>query len=235
MKATALMCTYGRHQFVERSVRMFLEQDYENKHIVIFQNSPEFQTMHEEYPNITLVNQTGFETMGNVYEEAIKHMPLDTDLVFVWDDDIYFPNHISNGVAGILKYKKLAYKHKFSLMRNKYEISTISNTLEATWALRKELLLEVGFSNCNFTDSHRAWVSYCRENNEVYVDEDSPITFCYSWNNPESLVVHISSIEKLKNSKEIHHTYSTDHGDGVITPCSVESIHQLYSEFVKYI
>jgi hypothetical protein len=51
MKATALMCTYGRHNFVERSVRMFLEQDYENKHLVIFQNSPVFQTMDQEYFN----------------------------------------------------------------------------------------------------------------------------------------------------------------------------------------
>jgi hypothetical protein len=176
MKATALMCTYGRHNFVERSVRMFLEQDYENKHLLIFQNSPVFQAMDREYPNITLVNQSGFDTVGDVFEEAIKHLPSDTDVVFIWDDDdIYFSNHISNGVAGILKYNKLAYKPKFAWMRDKHEISKISNTLEATWALRKEILLHTGFSKHNFTDSHRAWVWYCEENDQVYVDDKAPL------------------------------------------------------------
>jgi hypothetical protein len=236
MKATALMCTYGRHNFVERSVRMFLEQDYENKHLVIFQNSPVFQTLDQEYPDITLVNQSGFDTVGDVFEEAIKYLPSDTDLVFIWDDDdIYFKNHISNGVAGILKYNKSAYKPKFALMRDKYEISKISNTLEATWALRKEILLHAGFSKYNFTNSHRAWVRYCEENDKVYIDDKSPITFCYAWNNPEGVVVHTSAIENEENSKQIHHRLSADHGDRVITPCSIEKLNELYAEFSLYV
>lgn len=236
MKATALMCTYGRHFFLERSVRMFLEQDYENKHLVIFQNSPVFQTMHQEYPNVTLVNQTGFDTVGDVFEEAIKHIPDDTDLVFVWDDDdIYFRNHLSNGVAGIKKYNKLGYKPKYSLFKDAGEISVISNTLEATWALKKELLLNVGFSKYNFSDSHQAWVTYCFENDEVYEDEESPITFCYTWRNPEGVVVHTSSIESHPNSKQIHHANSSDHGDRVITPCSVEYLNGLYAELKEYL
>lgn len=236
MKATALMCTYGRHYFVERSVRMFLEQDYENKHLVIFQNSPIFQTLDQDYPNITLVNQTGFNTMGDVFEEAIKHLPSDTDLVFIWDDDdIYFPNHLRNGVAGIIKYKKLAYKPQYSLFRDRFEISRVSNTLEATWALRKELLFNVGFSKYNFSDSHRAWVTYCKENDEVSVDEDSPITFCYTWNNPEGLVIHTSAIEKRLDSKEIHHLYSNDNGDGIITPCELNDLINLYAEFDQFL
>lgn len=235
MKAAALMCTYGRHSFVERSVRMFLEQDYEKKHLVIFQNSPVFQTMDREYPNITLVNQSGFDTVGDVFEEAVKHLPSDTDLVFIWDDDdIYFRNHISNGVAGILKYNKPAYKPKFALMRNKNGISKTSNTLEATWALRKEILLHVGFSKYNFSDSHRAWVWYCEENDQVYVDYDSPITFCYIWNDPEGMIIHTSGIENEENSKQIHHRLSADHGDRVITPCSKEKLNELYAEFKGY-
>jgi hypothetical protein len=235
MKATALMCTYGRHNFVERSVKMFLEQDYENKHLVIFQNSPIFQTMDQEYPDITLVNQSGFDTVGDIFEEAIKYLPSDTDLVFIWDDDdIYFRNHISNGVAGIVKYKKPAYKPKFALMRDKYEISKISNILEASWVLRKEILFNIGFSKHNFTDSHRTWVNYCIENNEVYEDE-SILTYCYTWNNPEGMVAHTSGIEYYKNSKQIHHRLSADHGDRVITPCSKEKLNELYAEFTEYI
>lgn len=236
MKATALMCTYGRHKFVERSVRMFLEQDYENKHLLIFQNSPVFQSLDKEYPNITIINQSGFDTMGDVFEEAIKYLPEDTDLVFVWDDDdIYFKNHLSNGVAGILRYGKPAYKPKSVLMRNGYDISWVSNTLEATWALKKEILFNVGFSKHNFTDSHRAWVRYCCDNNLVYEDEKSPITFCYSWGNPEGVVIHTSGIENEENSKQIHHRLSTDHGDRVITPCSHEELNILLAEFKEYL
>jgi len=236
MKATALMCTYGRHKFLERSVRMFLEQDYENRHLIIFQNSPVFQTMDREYPNITLVNQTGFDTVGDVFEEDIKYLPPDTDVVFIWDDDdIYFNNHISNGVAGLLKYNKPAYKPKFSLMRDNNGISKISNTLEATWALRKEILLVAGFSKYNFSDSHRAWVVYCEENNKVYVDYESPVTFCYVWNDPERAIVHTSSIENKSNSKQIHHRLSFDHGDRVITPCSKDELDRLYAEFNNYL
>src|ERR1035437_2926475 len=111
MKATALLCTYGRHFFLERSVRMFVEQDYEDKHLVIFQNSPVFQDLQQAYENITLVNDTGFDSLGDIYATAIKHIPQDTNFIFIWDDDdIYFPQHISKGVAGIIKNKKLAYK-----------------------------------------------------------------------------------------------------------------------------
>ena len=236
MKATALMCTYGRHSFLERSVRMFLEQDYEDKHLVIFQNSPVFQTLDQEYPNITLVNQTGFDTVGDVFEEAIKYIPSDTDLVFIWDDDdIYFKNHISNGVAGILKYNKPAYKPMYALLKETQGLSRTSNTLEATWALRKEVLYHTGFSKYNFSDSHKAWVDYCNNNNLVYVDEKSPITFCYIWDDPEHLIVHTSAIEEKSNSRQIHHRFSADHGDRVITPCSKEIVDSLFVEMNAFL
>lgn len=191
--------------------------------------------MDREYTSITLVNQSGFDTVGKVFEEAIKHLPSDTDLVFIWDDDIYFRNHISNGVAGILKYNKPAYRPKFALIRNKYEIGKISNTLEATWVLRKEILRNTGFSKHNFTDSHRAWVWYCEENDKVYIDDKATITYCYTWNNPEGVVIHTSGIENEENSRQIHHRLSADHGDRIITPCSKEKLDELYAEFKGYI
>lgn len=236
MKATALMCTYGRHKFLERSVRMFLEQDYEDKHLVIFQNSPIFQVMDKDYPNITLVNQCGFETVGEIYEEAIKHIPEDTDYVFIWDDDdIYFRNHISNGISGALKYGKPAYKPKYALMKSNEGVARISNTLEATWALRKEILLTAGFSKYNFSDSHRAWVRYCYDNDLVYEDSESPITFCYIWDDPTGFILHTSGIEDESNGKQIHHRLSGDHGDRVITPCSKAELDYFMDKYLTQI
>lgn len=235
-KVTAIMATYGRHYCSERSIRMFLEQDYQNKHLLVLQNSPVFQRLAKEYNNITLVNKTGFDCMGDIFEEALNHIPSDTEFVCIWDDDdIYFRNHLSNGVRGITKCGKMGYKPKRSLFKKGDVVSAVSNTFEGSWILKLELLKKTGFNKLTFSNPHKLWVNYCIENNQGFFDPDSPFTYCYSWNNPEAPVYHVSGREKNPDNRELHHRSSTDHGDGIITPISLDALDRLYLGFDEHL
>lgn len=125
MRVFAILATCGRHTCLERSVKMFLDQDYKYKHLIIFQNSEHFQELDsgDDYSwfDVTVINQPknidgkNYTSLGDIYNTAKELMNFyskagyidfveERDIITFWDDDdLFLPDHISKGVEGLKK------------------------------------------------------------------------------------------------------------------------------------
>jgi len=97
--AVCLCCTYGRPTELGEAVKCFLDQDYENKHLIISNDQEGVILKMEDLPqNITIVNHPKrFSSLGEK-RNAIK-CQMEADYYFVWDDDdLYTPWRISKSI-----------------------------------------------------------------------------------------------------------------------------------------
>lgn len=241
MKVCAIMATHGRHKCAERSLGLFIRQDYAyratngaSKHLLIYQNSdvPQYfdgnvtemdivSFITRESRVASIVNDPGpFTSLGDIYTQALKHVPEDTDLITFWDDDdIFLPNHISEGVAGYLRAKergKIAYKPAQSYYRDPRGISLMSNTLEPSIFVEYEHVKKYGFSD-KTTEQHLQWVEPLVSNDLIFVDPSGPPTLIYNWGDNFPTYKTSGDYHNPKNFENCR-ANSKDHGDGILTP-----------------
>ncbi|MEM6258481.1 MAG: glycosyltransferase [Planctomycetota bacterium] len=95
--------TYGRPAYVHEVVRMFLEQDYPNKELVILNDCPGqvFTCQLPGNAGIRIFNMTErYKTLGEKRNACIEHAR--GELIAVWDDDdAYLPWYLSYSVDQI--------------------------------------------------------------------------------------------------------------------------------------
>lgn len=243
MKVCAITATCGRHTCVERCLSFFLNQDYVDRHLLIYQNSEVHQTLDKKIDKsvVTLVNQhidsiTGkrYETLGAIYNDALKYVPEDTDvIIFMDDDDIFLPNHISNGVEGLKRamlrsdrpYK--AYKPSKAYFRHSAGITEVEgNTMEPSIFVLASHIREYGFS-LKTTEQHLQWVHPLVGDGTIFVDPEATSTLIYNWGD--------NSIPTFKTSGDFHNphnfenyrNFSQDHGDLILSPQDVSYYYTL--------
>jgi len=244
------MATCGRHTCVERSVRMFLDQDYKNKTLFIFQNSVIPQRLDENvgYRDVILINRplnlesNRYKSLGDIYRTALYFLNqevelTDDDIITFWDDDdLFLPNHISAGVRGYKKGENarklfgprfIAYKPAKSYYRHMNGIELMSNTLEPSIFVKATHILEHGFSDTT-TEQHLQWVDPLVRDQSIFVDPEGEPTLIYNWGDYD--------IPTYKTSGDCHNpdnfdncrNYSSEHGDQIITPLSEKEIKKYY-------
>lgn len=91
---SCIMPTYGRPRLVPESIEMFLEQDYPNKELIIFNDCPG-QVYRANLPGVRIFNiDHRFQSLGEKRNSAIEQA--NGDVIAVWDDDdIYLPWRLS--------------------------------------------------------------------------------------------------------------------------------------------
>lgn len=230
MKIVGLMATHGRHYYCERSVGMFLNQSHENKHLVILQNSSTPQKLDKEYSNITLVNEHNFNNLGEIYNRMLDFVPADADLICIFDDDdIFLPNHFSEGELGFIRGRKKAYKPERSYFWCGNDVKKISNVLETSWFIDANVIRKTRFRN-ESKKQHFNWIDWVIENQQVYVDSNGKSTMACVWGNQEHPLYH-SSGDPTERNFENFRSVMTDHGDQVITPWSGLVLDGVYKKF----
>lgn len=127
MTVCAILATCGRHTLLERSLRMFLDQENglvgEGEHalypiyrLLIYNNSDVELKMDNDiwggvtgYKHVRLVNnhldsRTGerYTNLGAIYNDALEYaQEWDPDVIVHWDDDdLFMPNHLMEGLKG---------------------------------------------------------------------------------------------------------------------------------------
>lgn len=228
MKIYSICCTYNRHRLLERSVGCFLAQDYEDKHLLIYNNSPEKLRMDRNYKNIWLINnhistKTGrpYENTGDIFSDALWCIPSDVDIIHFWDDDDeYLPSHISEGVKGMqeaIEMGKKAYKPKYSYFRYQKEPQRLAdNLMEPSIFVLKEWVEAYGFSE-HSSAYHSPWTSALFKHKKIHVKEKGEPTFIYDWSD-EAQAFKISGAGHNPDNFQNHKENSKDVGDGIITP-----------------
>jgi hypothetical protein len=225
-KVVAITATAGRHRCIERSVRFFLDQDYSNCVQLIYQNSPIEQRLNTNIDpsRVMLVNRCThinggqpYKTLGAIYNDAITYVPEDTDLICFWDDDdIFLPNHISEGVAGFLRGGKKAYKPLWSYYRGERKVVKVQNNMEPSVFVLLEHIKEYGFSDTT-TEQHLQWMKALGQ--DLYVDPNGTSTMIYNWGD-DFFTWKTSGDPNNPENFNNYRKQSKDHGDGIITPLS---------------
>jgi hypothetical protein len=239
----AICATSGRHTLLERSVRMFLEQDYEGLHkLLIFNNSKVPQILHlpGELPlhkRVILINscEKNYQNLGEIYNDTLEFM--NTDLVTFWDDDdLFLKNHISEGAKGYIKatlrserpYR--AYKPEKSYYRSINGIELVANTLEPSIFTETDVIRACGFKKTT-SDQHMSWVSYLQLTNTLFTDPEGVPTLIYNWGDRDIPTWKTSGDPLNPNNFSNYRRFSQDNGDGIVTPISKKE----YQSFFKSI
>lgn len=251
MKVCAIMATCGRHKLAERSIRFFLDQDYKDEHLLlIYNNSSVHQALHiEEAKNsnttihysaemgnksVILINKDpdiSYSNLGEIYTDALKYVPEDTDVIVHWDDDdIFLPNHITEGVKGLekaIEEGKISYKPAQSYYRHPGGIQLMSNTLEPSIFVLASHIREHGYG-LTTTDQHLQWVNPLVYGGKIRVDEAGASTLIYNWGDTDIPTFKTSGNAGHPNNFKNYRDFSRDHGDQVLIPWKKEEVQKYY-------
>ena len=242
MKVCCITATCGRLHSLQRNVRMFLEQDYEDKVQLIFQNSPAHLQLDPSVPKeVIIVNnhldlQTGkrYETLGAIYRDALTFVPEDVEVINHFDDDdVFLPMHISEGVKGLLESGKTAYKCKKSIFLTRGNPAILTeNVMEPSIFVKKGHVKKYGYGQ-ETSAQHLQWVDPLLASKELFANPNGIPTLAYNWNGLGETVFKTSGDPKNPNNFKNYHTYSQDYGQGILTPVSKEEIREFYKK-IKY-
>lgn len=241
MRVWAIMATCGRHTLAERSLAMFIQQDYKGfSNLLIYNNSPEELDLASiptgENQSIKLVNnhidcETGerYNSLGAIYRDAIEHVPEDAEAIIHWDDDdLFLPNHITEGVKGLKRGQKDAYKPAKSYYRHPGGVELMSNTLEPSIFTKAAHIRKHGYS-LTTSDQHLQWVNPLVYEGRIYVDDNGPATLIYNWGDNNIPTFKTSGNAGSPRNFDNYRTFSRDHGDGILTPWRKEDLEQYYN------
>ncbi len=221
-KVNCVMTTYGRFTCVERSVKCFLEQDYENKYLLIFNTALTPLELGESLrgKNITIINQqveskTGrpYTEVGTIREDAFNTVYSPNDIYICWDDDdIYHSKeHISRGVQKLIECKNYSWKPKYSYFTydGGVTFSKVENAMEASVLTYMKHVKEYGFKKSN-GDEH-SWFHSLWNKGKISTEDLIP-SYTYVWG--EQIARHKQSGNiKHPNNFEMHKEASTDFGE----------------------
>jgi hypothetical protein len=239
----AITASCGRMRCLRRSLTMFLEQDYDGPHThLIFNNSDHpLELRLPELPSnkqVILVNSInkGYKSLGEIYNDCLLHIPDSIDIVYHQDDDDYFlPNHISEGVKGMERNQKIAYKPRESYYRHAGGVTLLNNVLEPSIFLKASHLKEYGYHEGKSVAQHHKWLAPLEQNHQIASEEGAPATFIYNWSNNDIPVFKTSGAGDTPTNFGNYRSFSQDFGDYIVAPVPVESYNHVFKEIPQYV
>lgn len=227
MNVFCITATCGRHKSLERCVQLFLDQDYSESHtLLIFNNSEVKQQLDKNIcsKNIILVNNyidyktnKKYTNLGAIYRDALSMIPDNCNLVnFFDDDDLFYPNHITEGVKGFIRGNKEAYKPLYSLYRHSKGVDKVNNVLEPSIFVSFNWVKKYGVREST-SDQHLQWLLPLIEQEKIFSDPEGVSTMIYNWGDDYS-AFKTSGDMNNPNNFENYRKNSQDHGDKIITP-----------------
>jgi hypothetical protein len=217
-----------------------MNQDYEDVIQVIYNNSDVEQRLNKHVgSNIILINncwdlitKKAYENVGAIFRDALTFIPDDIEAVtFFDDDDIFLPNHVSEGVKGLKKafsVGKKAYKPYNSYYKDSRGIHKVHNTLEPSVFIDLTYLHLKGFRP-TVVDYHQGWYDQAIKEDMMLVDKDGTPTFIYDWSGQMG-VFKISGGKNDSRNLYNHGVNSADHGDHIVTPISTKEAEKYYEQ-----
>lgn len=233
MNVVSIVTTYNRDRCLQRSLRSFIEQDYSGEHtMLIFNTGVATSLPYIDLPSnktIQLFNITkDYKSVGEKHFDALQ-LITDADLVTHSDvDDLFLPNHISEGVLGFKKGGKLAYKPKISYYKDYRGVHKDENVFEPSIFIDYKYLQGKGyfFNNVKY---HDKWLLPLIQNNDIFVDPEGKSTFMYDWSG--EIPVHKMSGRPDTNSNFLlSQQNETDSGSGITIPLEKEIFYKYLTQ-----
>lgn len=241
----SLCATKNRFTHMRKLIRCFLEQDYPGKHyLLIYNNSTDIQSLGEfpmsDNKEIILINnyiskKTGkpYTQLGDIYNDILSVIDiLNPEVVSLFeDDDLYLPNHVSEGVKGLQKGGKNGYKPQKSWFIDTVGMRLQENVMEPSVFLKYSYIKERGYGS-GTADAHLHWYGDLRANDDLFVDPEGYPTFLYDWSN-RIPAYKVSGDPVNPENFENCTKHSQDIGSGVLTPISREELAEYEPNYYK--
>ena len=142
MKISCLMATHGRYTMVCRALSMFLNQDYQNKELIILNNHE--KPLYFEHGAVRIINDIKLPTLGHCRQELLRQAS--GEFVRTWDDDdFYMPWTLSQNLAYIGDKPAWKPEHSWYYPVNDKRMSLGGNAFEASILFRKDFVEGVGY------------------------------------------------------------------------------------------
>jgi len=176
---SCLTATYGRVTFLKQAVACFMEQDYENRELVVLNNHP--TPIACDLPGVRILNEPGYPTLGDCRNRLLEEAR--GEFVRTWDDDdLYLPHAISQGVQMIPKDAP-AWKPTYSWSWHKGKpIELRGNQYEASATWRTDYVRSVGYLSGSGGNEHKPLIEGLgKYGGMTKKDMKSEASYCYRW------------------------------------------------------
>lgn len=242
-----ITCFFCRHYHVERVIRCFLNQDIKEPiTLLLYNNSKIAQQLDTfEIPdnrNIILINnfldlETGREytNTGDIFRDALTYIPKECTIVsFMDSDDIFLPNHASEGMRRMkaaYKHNQLAYKPYFSyFLFGKNQIEKAHNNMEPSIFVDRNYVEKEGFHSVS-ASYHQKWLDKLISTGQLYCPFWGTPTFIYCWEDGHNTHKISGAGDNVDNFLS-HRLKEVEDGDGILSPAKMEIV-QKYYDLIK--
>jgi len=246
MKLSFICTTFRRYRCVERIIEQFLQQDYRNSELVIFntdEENPFSLNSSLEYSNITVINngidyqtKLPYTNRGAICRDAVTHSTGDY-FMLADDDDIYLPWHFRQAIDGIMSNGKDAWKPERSFFATNNKLELTRNTLEASVIVKMSRIKEIGFRQDLTGYEGLSWYTKLRDERQLdeYFTYYIP-SYCFNWSDPSDMAGHKQSGDiNNPNNFDNHKINSKDISSKSLDRCGFEIIKETYSKYYSFL
>lgn len=182
VRISCICITYGRVPLLQEALQCFLDQEYADREIIIF-NSLDAQTLRYSDPRVKIINSpVRPKTLGETRNLAIEHAT--GDLLVTWDsDDLYLPNHLSNFAKGFDLDQHDWVRHDKQFFAKAWKIDSVTHGTCNTFAFTKRAWKAVGGYNAENTGEDASFVGKVTSKFQgiTVTLEQHEISFIYGW------------------------------------------------------
>lgn len=232
----AICGTKGRYTHLRKLIRCFLEQNYKGLHTLLIYNNGKnvYELSALDLPpnkKIILINNyiykaTGesYTNVGQVFTDALSELSvLSPDIcTHMDDDDLFLPNHLTEGVIGILKGGKKGYKPEYSYFIDTNKMELQKNIMEPSVFICFDFLKNTGY-DMDSAKYNWKWYYGLENSNNLFIDPEGVPTHIYDWSN-RIPVWKISGDPNNIDNYNNHNLYSKDIRDEPLTPITIEEL-----------
>lgn len=181
MKQPFVQCltsTYGRMTKLSEVVSCFIDQDYENKELIILNNHP--LPICCDLPQVKIYNEPRYETLGDCRNRLIQLAK--GDFIRTWDDDdLYMPWTLSQGVENIKDAVAWKPKKSWFWVRGK-QPELAENVFEAAILIKTQIAKKYGYLSSSGGNEHDTLMSGIQKEGGCKIDEmGNDASYCYRW------------------------------------------------------
>lgn len=214
---SCLTATHGRYSVLCEAVTCFVDQDYQEKELIILNNHPDKLTC--SLPQVTVYNEPCYPTLGDCRNRLLDLA--NGDFVRTWDDDdLYMPWAISQGVEHIKDAPAWKPLYSWGWHVAKDHIYLGGNKYEASWTVKAEVARAYRYIPMSGGNEHNSLEIGLRELGGIKRDNVRP-SYVYRWGSglcriSGTLNKNDLSEETTKRRTDRWMSLNNDTGDGEI-------------------
>jgi glycosyltransferase involved in cell wall biosynthesis len=245
---SAVCCTYGRFECVQRVINCFIAQDYPNKELIVYNTDEE--NPYVDYDcrllpyNIVIINRgidfitkEPYTNVGAIRRDALQFA--EGDYVVTWDDDdIFLPHFMRQGIDRIKETGLPSFKPQMSFFYSGDYLRLVRNTLEASVIVDINKVREYGYLLHSGKEG-LGWYTKLRDNKELNENDNYYIpSYCFNWNDGRQMKAPHKQSGDIDNPKnfENHKIHSQDKVNGrKIEIFDEERIAEVYKPYFTFI